>query len=140
MEEGSSRHILVVEDEPVIASLLADVLTSAGHRVTICGTVAEGIVAARVHDDLALCVSDFLLPDRTGLDLARELRRMRPELRVVLASAFLESDIEEQVAHEPTIAMIVRKPVDIFELRDRIAALLAQQRPDDGAAEREAAC
>src|SRR5689334_4287494 len=81
----SERHVLIVEDEPVIASLLADVLTSRGYRVTQVHTVADGLASAARHADLALCVSDFLLPDRTGLDFARELKELRPALRVVLA-------------------------------------------------------
>jgi DNA-binding response OmpR family regulator len=53
-------HLLVVEDEPVIASLLADVLTRHGYRVTIGHTVADGLALAEKHGDLALCISDFL--------------------------------------------------------------------------------
>lgn len=133
------RHILVVEDEPVIACLLADVLSAAGYRVTIATTVAEGVAAVRTHADLALCISDFLLPDRTGLDFARELRVLRPGLRMVLASAFLESEIEERVAREPAVALIVRKPVDVFELRACIDTLVAPA-TDDGPAAAEAVC
>lgn len=125
MEGIHGRHILVVEDEEVIACLLADVLGGGGYRVTTCPTVAEALATVRAHADLALCISDFLLPDRTGLDLARELRTIRPELRIVLASAFLESDIEEQVAREPAIASILRKPLDVFELKARVDRLLS---------------
>lgn len=137
MGDGSGRHILVVEDEPVIACLLADVLGSGGYRVTTCATVGEGLAAAQAHPDIALCISDFLLPDRTGLEFARELHRFRPGLRIILASAFLETELEETVAREPAIALIVRKPLDIFDLKARIDALLASETPT-GAAELEA--
>lgn len=126
MGEGSHRHILVVEDEPVISSLLGDVLRGAGYRVTLCATVAAGIAAASAHRDFALCISDFLLPDRTGLDFAREVRGLQPGLRIILASAFLESELEEKVAREPSIARIVRKPLDIFELRSMVDEMLRE--------------
>ncbi len=122
---AGSRHILVVEDEEVIACLLADVLSLGGYRVTTCGTVGAALEALATHPDFALCVSDFLLPDRTGLELARELRRLRPQLRMVLASAFLESEVEDLVASEPSVALVVRKPVDVFALRAQIDALVA---------------
>ncbi len=124
MGDGNQRHILVIEDEPVIACLLADVFGGSGYRVTTCATVGEGLAAALAHPDVALCISDFLLPDRTGLEFARELRLFRPGLRIVLASAFLETDLEETVAREPSIALIVRKPLDIFDLKSRVDALL----------------
>lgn len=136
MGDGNGRHILVVEDEPVIACLLADVLGSGGYRVTTCATVGEGLAVAQAHADLALCISDFLLPDRTGLEFARELHRFRPQLRIILASAFLEAELEETVAREPAIALIVRKPLDIFELKARVDALLAGAEPS-GASELE---
>lgn len=125
MEGYQGRHILVVEDEEVIACLLADVLGSGGYRVTTCPTVAQALATVREHADIALCISDFLLPDRTGLDLARELRLLRPELKIVLASAFLEADVEEAVAREPAIASILRKPLDVFELKARVDRLLS---------------
>src|SRR5689334_7758237 len=90
-------HLLVVEDEPVIASLLADVLTRHGYRVTICHSVGDGVALVRQHDDLALVISDFLLPDRTGLDLVVALKEMRPRLKIVLVSAYLEPDLVERI-------------------------------------------
>jgi CheY-like chemotaxis protein len=120
-------HLLVVEDEPVIASLLADVLTGHGYRVSVAHTVADGIAQARQHADLALCITDFLLPDRTGLDLARELKQFRPALRLVLASAYLEPELILKIQAEPTVALIIRKPLDIFELRNRVDELVGRK-------------
>lgn len=131
-------RLLVVEDEPVIASLLADVFTRHGYQVELAHTVADGIAAARRHDDLALCITDFLLPDRTGLDLARALKQSRPGLRLVLASAYLEPELVAKIQAEPTVALIVRKPLDIFDLRDRVDQLLGRGAPRR-AAQRETA-
>jgi CheY-like chemotaxis protein len=135
----AAPHVLVVEDEPVISSLLAEVLGSAGYRVTTCARVDEAVTAARQFHDLALCISDFLLPDRTGLDLAKELRKLRPGLKMVLCSAFLEPDVEAQVQTEPAVVLIVRKPIDIFDLKARVDALTGRPADAaDGEQEREA--
>ncbi len=131
----SLPHLLVVEDEPVIASLLADVLGASGYRVTQRHRVDDALALIRETPDFALCISDFLLPDRTGLDFARELRSIRPGLKIVLASAFLEPEIEAQVEREPSIAMVVRKPLDIFDLKERVDALTARARATPPGAE-----
>ena len=117
-------HLLVVEDEPVIASLLADVLTRHGYRVTIGHTVADGLALAEKHADVALCISDFLLPDRTGLDLVLALRERLPRLRIVLISAYLEPELIARIEAVGTVVLIVRKPLDIFELRRRVDDLV----------------
>jgi two-component system cell cycle sensor histidine kinase/response regulator CckA len=122
-------RVLVVEDELVIASLLHDVLTSHGYRVELAHTVADGIELARKHDDFALGITDFLLPDRTGLDLARALKQIRPALRLILASAYLEPDLVVKIQAEPTVALIVRKPLDIFELQNRVDELVGRRVP-----------
>jgi len=119
-------HLLVVEDEPVIASLLADVLSRHGYRVTICHTVADGIALAKQHEDLSLCISDFLLPDRTGLDLVLSLKGLRPQLRIVLVSAYLEPELVARIEAVGTVGLIVRKPLDIFDLRGRIDGLVGR--------------
>src|SRR5262249_15596109 len=98
-------HLLLVEDQPVIASLPAASLTRPGYRVTICHSVADGLALARQHDDLALCISDFLLPDRTGLDLVLALRELRPSLRIVLISAYLEPELVERIEAVGTVAL-----------------------------------
>jgi DNA-binding response OmpR family regulator len=123
----SALRLLVVEDELVIASLLHDVLTSHGYRVELAHTVADGIALARRHDDLALGITDFLLPDRTGLDFAREVKQIRPGLRLILASAYLEPDLVVKIQAEPNVALIVRKPLDIFELRNRVDELVGRK-------------
>lgn len=123
---ATAPRLLVVEDEPVIAGLLADVFTSHGYRVELAHTVADGIAAARRHADLSLCITDFLLPDKTGLDLARALRLERPGLRLVLASAYLEPELVQKIQAEPTVALIVRKPLDIFDLLRRVDQLLGR--------------
>jgi DNA-binding response OmpR family regulator len=125
---SAAPHLLVVEDEPVVASLLAEVFTSGGYRVSAFDRVDEAVAAARVHDDLALCLSDFVLLDRTGLDLVRELRKVRPQLRVLLCSAFLETELEQEVRCEPSIVAIVRKPLDVFALRAQVDTLLGVAR------------
>ena len=129
MTESLKPHLLVVEDEAVIASLLTDVFPAGGYRVSVFHRVDEALVAARIYDDFAICLSDFMLPDRTGLDLVRALKELRPGLRVLLASAFLETEIEEQVRAESNVVAILRKPLDIFALVARVDALIGRSLP-----------
>ena len=129
MDGTPTPSVLVVDDEPVIASLLEDVLTRFGYRVTVAHRVSQALDLAR-EATFDLCISDFLLPDRTGLDLVRELRDLRPRLRVLLITAYLEPDLAAQVEAEPGIVGVVRKPMDIFELKERVDRLTASSRSE----------
>ncbi|HET6366932.1 MAG TPA: response regulator, partial [Pseudomonadales bacterium] len=73
------KRILVVEDEPIVAGLLADMLMADGHEVD---TVNTGRAALEQLADQAydLIVSDLRMPVLDGRGLYRELQANRPEL------------------------------------------------------------
>jgi len=74
-----SAHILVVEDEPFIAQLLADSLTAEGYAVDLAcnGRLALERIEKQAYD---LILSDLRMPDLDGVGLYRELERRQPHL------------------------------------------------------------
>lgn len=84
---------LVVDDEPMIAELLVDVLREQGHHTAIAGSVAEASAELGRREIRALVV-DLNLPDGSGLDLARRAVAAHPALRGHVALTTGESDAE----------------------------------------------
>jgi two-component system nitrogen regulation response regulator NtrX len=81
------NHILVVDDEAEIRSSLEEILAEEGYSVAGAGTAAEAMVLLQdVPYDVVLL--DIWLPDRDGLDVLADVRRLDPELRpeVVIVS------------------------------------------------------
>jgi two-component system nitrogen regulation response regulator NtrX len=78
-------HILIVDDEPAIQSSLRGVLEDEGYRVTAVGsgTDALGVVAEDAPDVVFL---DIWMPGMDGLETLAQLRRLRPDLTVVMIS------------------------------------------------------
>ena len=112
-----SPQILVVDDEPFIAQLVADMLSVEGYAVD---TAANGLVALeqirrRSYD---LILSDLRMPQLDGLALYRELARQRPELllRIIFVSGTID-DPEYQKFLEDTGASVLPKPFNLEELR-----------------------
>lgn len=115
-------RILVVEDEPRISSFLSKGLTAHGFATETADDAATGLALARTKA-YDLVVLDLGLPDRDGLDVLRELRRMDVGLPVIILTA------REGVAH--TVAGFDRgaddyitKPFSFEELLARIRARL----------------
>src|SRR5262249_32332285 len=71
---------------------LAELLSLSGHRVTLAGSVEEGLAAAAAGA-LDLVVSDLGLPDGSGLDLMRELARRHGLKGIALSGSSLEEDV-----------------------------------------------
>jgi len=80
------RQILVVEDDPNVRELLLDLL-GAMHEVRPASTGAEALAILKA-EELALIVLDYLLPDRTGLEVLAEIRATRPTLPVIMITGY----------------------------------------------------
>jgi PAS domain S-box-containing protein len=88
---GPSRHVLLVEDDRTVAALTMEVLESIGHSTTHVASAdaALGLLASGRKIDVVL--SDVMMPGgMSGVDLAREIRRRRSDVPVVLATGYIE--------------------------------------------------
>jgi two-component system, cell cycle sensor histidine kinase and response regulator CckA len=88
-ELGHGESVLLVDDEQILANLAAAFLTQAGYRVTKFYDPASALGAFRAHPyDYDLLLTDLAMPGMTGVDLAAEMRALRPDLPVVLCTGY----------------------------------------------------
>jgi two-component system phosphate regulon response regulator PhoB len=121
--------VLVVEDEPAIAELVAIHLRHAGHEVVLAADAAQA--QARVHERLPdLVLLDWMLPGHSGVQLARRWRseaRTR-ELPIIMLTA--RADEADKVAGLDAGADdYLAKPFSPSELMARIRAVLRRKAP-----------
>ena len=80
------RRVLIVEDEPTLRRLIQRNLTSRGHEVREAGTAAEA--SAMLEKELPdLMLLDVNLPDRSGLDVLRDLQQQGKSVPTIVVSA-----------------------------------------------------
>ena len=83
----SGRPVLLVEDEALIAALAADILDELGFSVVEVGSAKAAMDFAQTRiDDVQVAIIDLGLPDRKGDELVSDLRAMRADLPVVIAT------------------------------------------------------
>ncbi len=131
--------LLILDDDPIVRTFLADNLTADGYEPLIAQTVAEALVLLeRERPDLA--VIDVSLPDGSGLELLRAVRgadgvasRVDPTIPILVLSG-CASELDRMRGFERGADDYVTKPFGYGELRLRIAALLrrAQSRINRG--------
>jgi len=90
LEHGPRRiTVLVADDETMLQKMLCDVLAVHGFHVLSADNGKEALdAAAQYSDSIDLLISDVQMPVMTGPDLARQLQILRPELKVMLISAY----------------------------------------------------
>ena len=106
--------VLVVDDEPVVREGIRRVLEAAGLKVAAAAG-AEPAVAhpAAVSCRMVLC--DLMLPDHSGIDVLRALRKARPDLPVVMITGYGTTESQER-ALEAGAAGFLAKPFEESEL------------------------
>lgn len=84
---GGPARVLVLEDEQQIRETLVDALTRAGHRVEAAADGLTGLARFQ-GGEFDIVLTDLSLPERSGLDVARAVKRMRPGIPVVLITGW----------------------------------------------------
>jgi DNA-binding response OmpR family regulator len=115
-------HILLIEDDPAVARGLQDGLSREGYRVTWTTTGTEGMALVRAQQP-QLLVLDLRLPDGSGLDFCRQLRRQGLTLPVLILTA-QRDEIDKVLGLEMGADDYLTKPFGLRELLARVRALL----------------
>jgi len=129
MHASDPATILLVEDDPIVRTFLADNLTADGFAVLVADSLRDGMRVLEYHKpDLAIV--DVALPDGSGLDLVARVRaadrvatRLDPALPLVVLSG-LTAELDRIRGFDRGCDDYVPKPFSYGELRRRIEALL----------------
>ncbi|BBI63800.1 hypothetical protein HSBAA_51060 [Vreelandella sulfidaeris] len=131
-----AASLLVVEDEPKIARLMADYLTSHGFAVTTLGHGDEVMPWLEQHSP-ALVLLDIMLPGKDGLTLSREIRQQWPSIAIIMVTAKVE-EVDRLLGLELGADDYICKPFSPREVVARVKAVLRRsQAAADAPAEGE---
>ncbi|KAA0140175.1 MAG: transcriptional regulator [Gimesia sp.] len=121
-----NRSILIVEDEEVIRSSLAEFLTSEGYETMQASTVAKALELARDRDfNVAIC--DVQLPDGDGIELLRRLQNIKPSIFVLIITAY--ATVENTISAFKAGAFdYLVKPVIFDDLSHKLNRLFEYQK------------
>lgn len=130
----SLPHILVVDDDREIRTLLGRYLDGQGFRVSTAADRRE-CEQKLGSGQFDLIVLDVMLPDGSGLDICRGLRDRKPHIPVILLTA-LKEDVDRIIGLELGADDYLGKPFNPRELIARIRAVLRRSGPDEAVAPR----
>ena len=123
---GTGR-ILLVDDERMLVDTLADMLKDLGYTVTATHRSIDARETFRDDPDaFDAVITDLTMPELTGIDLARDVIRIAPNMPVILCTGFSEEVLPEQ-ARAAGISEILLKPVVRADLSRVIAKVLERE-------------
>lgn len=122
--QRGTETLLVVEDEAAVRCVAERILSGAGYRVLCAADAQEALRIAEVHGpEIALLLTDVVMPGMGGTELASRLGARYPNLKVLFASGYTDNALMHQGALEPG-TLFVAKPFTIADLTSRVRAAL----------------
>ena len=106
--------ILLIDDEPLVRSLLRQVLENAGHTVTEASNGQEGVRCFR-ENNFDLVITDHGMPVMNGLDAAFRIKKQKPEMPVILITGW-QTETDATFQKPSGIDEFITKPFDLEEL------------------------
>lgn len=126
---GLLRTVLLVEDETFVREVACEVLSRAGYRVLKAGNATEALQVFREHAGaVQLLLTDVVLPDRNGCDLALELSTLCGEVKSIFVSGYPENLITRRGLRQPGW-FYLPKPFSVSSLMQKINEALPSELP-----------
>lgn len=122
--QGHGETVLLVEDEALVRESVHRILTAGGYTVLQARSGREALrVAAEHHKNIDILLTDVVMPGMTGRDLADELARVQPGLRVLYMSGYTADVMGRHGVLEAGIDLII-KPFTPKALRHKVREVL----------------
>jgi PAS domain S-box-containing protein len=104
---ATQETVLVVEDEQAVRDLTVKMLEKLGYRILTAASGAEAIEISRTHaGPIALLLTDVVMPNMSGRQLADALRPQRPDMKVLFLSGYTEDTIVNHGVLDPTVQFL----------------------------------
>jgi nitrogen-specific signal transduction histidine kinase/CheY-like chemotaxis protein len=117
-------RILVVDDEPQVAEVVAEMLEDLGFETaSFTSSVLAFKEVTDNPDKYTLIITDQMMPDMSGLEMTRQLQSIQPDLPVILTSGFSNMLVEEELKVQG-IKEYLKKPILFSELQESVFRII----------------
>jgi PAS domain S-box-containing protein len=121
---GGTETILLVEDEPTILAMTRMMLERQGYSVLPAATPAEAIGLAKTHaQTIHLLMTDVVMPEMNGRDLAGRISALYPDIRLLFMSGYPANVIAHQGMLDDGVAFL-QKPFSMAEMTEKVRGVL----------------
>lgn len=128
---GSGQRVMYVDDDEALVFLVKRVLTRKGYKVTTFTDPRQAFASLRQNaKGCDLLVTDYNMPGYSGVELLRDVKKLRSDLPVALASGYVTPEIERDALAAGARALI-HKPNDVDELCATVQQLLTESHSGD---------
>ena len=119
------KPILVVDDEAIVRESIRDWLNEAGYQTETAETGEEAIEMVGKRD-FSMMVLDYILPGKSGIDVLREVKALKPQIKCIMITAFPSAKLNAELKQLGALNDFLIKPVMMEKLEKIIKEKLAE--------------
>ncbi len=124
MDDRQLKHVLIVDDEPNVALMLADSLEKLGEDYVIETAHSGGEAQNKIQQtQYALVITDYKMPGMSGLDLAQAVRDFSPDTQIMMMTAYGTDELRDLV-EQMNIDGYLDKPFTVTKIRDMVERIV----------------
>jgi CheY-like chemotaxis protein len=124
LKQGGNERIMVIDDEPPVARVLQSMLQRVGYNVTIFNDSIAAVKRFRMDPNCCdLVITDMLMPNMTGVELAREFLGQRSDIPIIILSGHSEN-VDRKRVKQLGIKELLLKPIKKEKLYQIIRRIL----------------
>lgn len=117
--DEASDKVLIVDDELDVMDMAAELFRSIGYEVFTANNGETALEIIQRSKDIAVLFSDVMMPGMNGIELAKEARRLRPAMKIILASGYPQPALKAQL-NEIGEFPFMNKPYRLAELAKKL--------------------
>jgi len=119
-----TERILFVDDEEIIISMMQQMLERLGYQVTFCEGAEKALAAfTATPDEYDLVITDLTMPQMTGIELTALVKKIRPDIPVILCSGYSHA-VDKSTAEDMGFSAFIKKPILRSETAEVIRKVL----------------
>jgi DNA-binding NtrC family response regulator len=125
---ATKEHIILIEDDPANQEGFRRVLTRAGYRVSAYSNAEQGLDALRTAGDVALIITDLMMPGKDGMFVLAEARKIDSTIGLLMITAHGSVPLAVEAMKQGADEFLLKPIEDIEQLRLKVGAILKTRR------------
>jgi DNA-binding NtrC family response regulator len=122
---SATRPILVVDDETIVRESIRDWLREAGYPAELAGN-GEQALEMIAKKDFSILILDYRLPGKSGMDVLREAKVTRPQIKSIIITAFPSANLRAELRELGALDDLLIKPVMTEDLEKLVRKKLVE--------------
>lgn len=121
------NYILIIDDEIELTNIIAEVLSFSGYQTLVCNNGLDGVeMFKKSHAHLTAVLLDLTMPDLAGTEVMTRLRRVNPNIPIIIMTGFSQSEISRRLKELEEPAAYLLKPVPLDKLLSTVEQVSSQ--------------